>query len=65
MPTIDPTSHDIEVRNAGADERELVCACSWKYTVSDEKFIQSLVMRHKIDNGIIVYDNNRKTWVEN
>jgi hypothetical protein len=64
MAMIDPSDHNIEVHNAGHDDREVVCSCSWTYTVTDERFIQSVVMRHKIDNGILVYDNNRKQWVE-
>lgn len=64
MPTIDPSEHEIAIHNAGNDNREIVCTCSWNYTATDEKFIQGIVLRHKIENGLVVYDNNRKMWVE-
>ncbi len=64
MAMINPDDHVIEIHNNGSDQRDIICSCSWDYTVTDEVFIESVVMRHKIENGVVVYDNDRKQWIE-
>lgn len=64
MAMINPSDHEITVHAAGNDQSEVVCTCSWNYTVTDDKFIQSVALRHKIEKGVVIYDNNRKMWVE-